>query len=74
MTDRLVFNWDDANVAHVARHNVTRDEVEQAFANDPMDLGAGMVDDEEGIRASDTRISCVCWFWPGRCEVTQPAR
>ena len=25
------FEWDDINVAHIARHNVTPDEVEEAF-------------------------------------------
>ena len=36
----LPFNWDKSNAAPVARHNVTPEEVEQVFANDPMDLGA----------------------------------
>ncbi len=30
------FERDDANLAHIARHGVTREEVEQAFANDPL--------------------------------------
>ena len=30
------FDWDEANSAHIARHDVTREEVEQAFANDPL--------------------------------------
>jgi uncharacterized DUF497 family protein len=30
------FDWDDANSAHIARHGVTPEEVEQAFANDPL--------------------------------------
>jgi len=30
------FEWDDANTAHIARHGVTREEVEQAFANHPL--------------------------------------
>ncbi|MEK7234733.1 MAG: BrnT family toxin [Elusimicrobiota bacterium] len=25
------FEWDDANVAHIVRHNVTPEEVEEAF-------------------------------------------
>ena len=45
--DELVFDWDEANVAHVARHNITPEEVEQVFANDPMDLCADVVDGEE---------------------------
>jgi uncharacterized DUF497 family protein len=30
------FDWDDANTDHLARHGVTPEEVEQAFANDPL--------------------------------------
>jgi uncharacterized protein len=30
------FDWDDANMAHIARHGVTPEEVEQAFVNDPI--------------------------------------
>jgi uncharacterized DUF497 family protein len=30
------FDWDDANAGHIARHGVTPEEVEQAFANDPL--------------------------------------
>jgi uncharacterized DUF497 family protein len=47
VADELVFDWDEANVAHIARHNVTPEEVEQVFANDPMDLRVDIVDGEE---------------------------
>jgi len=30
------FDWDEANTRHVALHEVTPEEVEQAFANDPL--------------------------------------
>ena len=30
------FEWDEANTAHIALHDVTPEEVEQAFANDPL--------------------------------------
>jgi uncharacterized protein len=30
------FDWDDANIGHIARHGVAAEEVEQAFANDPL--------------------------------------
>ena len=30
------FDWDDANVGHIARHGATPEEVEQAFANHPL--------------------------------------
>lgn len=33
------FEWDHANLSHIARHNVTRAETEQALAGDTVDLG-----------------------------------
>jgi predicted DNA binding CopG/RHH family protein len=33
VADELVFDWDEANVAHVARHNITPEDVEEVFAN-----------------------------------------
>jgi hypothetical protein len=30
------FDWDEANTGHIALHDVTLEEVEQAFANDPL--------------------------------------
>lgn len=36
MPRKAKFDWDDANAAHIARHGVTPEEVEQAFANKPL--------------------------------------
>jgi len=33
------FDWDEANLGHIARHDVTPEEVESALRNDPLDLG-----------------------------------
>ena len=30
------FDWDESNTGHIALHDVTAEEVEQAFANDPL--------------------------------------
>ena len=30
------FDWDDANIGHIALHDVTPEEVEQACSNDPL--------------------------------------
>ena len=30
------FNWDQANTKHLARHGITREEAEEALANDPL--------------------------------------
>ena len=41
------FDWDQANIGHVARHGVVPDEAEQVILNDPVDLGIEMVEGEE---------------------------
>lgn len=43
----IEFDWDDANIDHVARHNVQPDEAEQVIFNDPVDLGMEIVEGEE---------------------------
>ena len=34
----IEFDWDRANIRHLARHRVTPEEAEQALLNDPFDL------------------------------------
>ena len=43
------FDWDDANRAHLAAHDVTVDEAEQVMENDPLDLEHQADEDEERI-------------------------
>jgi len=43
----IEFDWDDANVGHVARHNVQPDEAEQVILNAPVDVGMEVVEGEE---------------------------
>ena len=43
----IEFDWDEANVGHVARHNVLPEEAEQVILNDPVDLGLEIVEGEE---------------------------
>jgi hypothetical protein len=40
-----MFDWDEANIRHIAEHDVTPDEAEQVLLNDPADGG---VQDHEG--------------------------
>jgi len=47
MADELRFEWDAANVSHIARHKVTPQEAEQALFNDPLDLRYEIVEGEE---------------------------
>ena len=74
VADELVFDWDKANAAHIARHNVTPEEVEQVFANGPMDLDAQVVDGEEryaGVGHTN-RLRVLVLAWTMRGEATRP--
>jgi uncharacterized DUF497 family protein len=35
----MVFDWNAANVEHIARHGITPDECEEAYRNGPMVIG-----------------------------------
>ncbi|MDR3702783.1 MAG: BrnT family toxin [Candidatus Sulfopaludibacter sp.] len=67
--NELVFDRDEANGAHVARHSITCDEVEQVIANDPMDLRAEVVDGEERFTSvghtNEFRVLVVAWTMRG---------
>lgn len=74
MADELVFQWDKANRAHIARHRVTPEEVEQVFANDPVDLGAETVDGEQrytGVGHTN-RLRVLVLAWTMRGDATRP--
>ncbi len=47
MPGGVEFNWDAANLSHVAEHGVTPEEVAQALENDPVDLDYQVVQGEE---------------------------
>ena len=74
VADALSFDWDEANVGHVARHNVTPEEVEQVFANDPMELGADVVDGQERYTAvgHTNRLRVLVLVWTMRGGATRP--
>ncbi|MGI8741549.1 MAG: BrnT family toxin [Bryobacteraceae bacterium] len=46
MADDPTFEWDEANIQHIARHNVKPSEVEQVFWNDPDYVNYELVNDE----------------------------
>jgi uncharacterized DUF497 family protein len=46
VADEIKFEWDAANVEHIARHDVTPQEAQEVFANDPTELGSRFVDGE----------------------------
>jgi uncharacterized DUF497 family protein len=41
------FDWDEANIGHVARHRVLPEEAEQVILNSPLDLGMESPEGEE---------------------------
>jgi uncharacterized protein len=41
-----VFDWDEANLAHIARHNVSREEAEDICTLDSLAFDCYTVDDE----------------------------
>jgi uncharacterized protein len=41
------FDWDEANMGHLARHNVLPEEAEQVILNNPVDLGMEIIEREE---------------------------
>jgi uncharacterized DUF497 family protein len=63
----IEFDWDEANIGHVARHSVLPEEAEQVILNDPVDLGMEVVEGEErylNLGATvDHRILLVVTTW-----------
>jgi hypothetical protein len=43
----IEFDWDEANISHLARHSVLPEEAEQVILNDPVDVGMAIVEGEE---------------------------
>ena len=46
MNDEL-FDWDDANILHLAEHDVMPEEAEEVILDDPLDVGFDVVNGEE---------------------------
>ena len=60
MASAAKFDWDDANTGHIARHGVLPEEVEQAFANDPLLVIAAQK------RSGEDRVLCAGMTNAGR--------
>jgi uncharacterized protein len=45
--DNLNFDWDDANISHIAEHDVTREEAEEALTGDPLEMNFEVGEDGE---------------------------
>ncbi len=46
MDDEL-FDWDDANILHIAEHDVMPEEAEEVILGEPVELGFEVVDCED---------------------------
>jgi hypothetical protein len=44
---QIEFDWDEANIGHVARHGVLLEEAEQVILNDPVDFGIVIIEGAE---------------------------
>jgi uncharacterized DUF497 family protein len=43
----LQFDWDSANIGHIAEHDVTSEEAEEVLLGEPLDVGFDVVNGEE---------------------------
>jgi len=57
-----VFDWDEANIRHLARHDITPDEAEYVLMNDPQHLSTQIDENEE-------RLVEIGFTKAGRCLV-----
>lgn len=52
-----MFDWDEANIAHIAEHDVVPHEAEEIIANNPLDLSYEICDGEIRFRqVGETRV------------------
>jgi len=67
----IEFDWDEANIAHLARHTVTPEEAEQVMLSDPVDLGMEIVEGEKrSLNLGSTqpgRVLLVATTWREDC-------
>jgi uncharacterized protein len=47
----IEFDWDEDNINHIARHNVTPQEIEELFERNPVEFPDNPVDGEERFLA-----------------------
>ena len=78
MADEISFDWDQANVAHIRRHRVTPEEVEQALRNDPVEMDYAIADGEERWTSightNSLRVLSVIWTLRGEAMRVITAR
>lgn len=45
--DHSYFDWDDANILHIAEHDVLPEEAEEVLLGDPMELDFDVINEEQ---------------------------
>ncbi len=53
----LFFDWDDANIAHLAEHGVSPEEAEEVVVRNPLDLDYSVRDGEPRFRQVGETVS-----------------
>jgi uncharacterized protein len=65
----MVFDWDEGNLSHIARHQITPEEAEQVIANRPFDIRVQLRRNEERyLQVGETtkgRVLVVVTTWRG---------
>ncbi len=69
MVEEIRFDWDESNIRHIARHQVTPEEAEQVLRNDPFYLSYETVSGEERWtvigHTDNVRVLLVVWTLRG---------
>jgi uncharacterized DUF497 family protein len=47
--NNLIFDWDERNVGHLVRHQISPEEAEQVVLNRPVELGSELRNGEEWV-------------------------
>lgn len=45
--DNSIFDWDDANIGHIAEHDITPEEAEEVLLGDPLEMDCETGDNGE---------------------------
>ncbi len=59
----MTFDWNDANISHIALHGVRTEEAEQAISHNPLEIDYQHIDGEDRVRllgiTAHGRLLCV---------------
>jgi uncharacterized DUF497 family protein len=65
VADAIEFDWDTANITHLARHGILAGEVEEVFSSDVLDLEYQNEEGEDRFRSvgvtSAGRVLVIVW-------------